>query len=164
MIRYFVCVLLFILPPSRFFAFRRRALALAGLRIGKDVSVCGHGFVYGRGDFSIGEGTWVSPGTIVRTHPSAPIKIGCNCDIGPCVDFITGSHEISNPKRRAGVGVALPIEIGDGCWIGAHTIILGGVRVGVGCVIAAGSVVACDLPDNVFAAGVPAQVKKHLSE
>lgn len=162
MIRYFVCVFLFILPPTRFFSFRRWALTLAGVKIGKDVSLCGHGFIYGRGKLFINEGTWISPGTIVRTHPDAPIRIGRNCDIGPCVDLVTGGHRISSATRRAGVGTALPIEIGDGCWIGAHSIILGGVRIGAGSLIAAGSVVTQDIPENVFAAGVPAKVKKKL--
>ncbi|MDD5247876.1 MAG: DapH/DapD/GlmU-related protein [Rhodocyclaceae bacterium] len=60
--------------------------------------------------------------------------------------------------------MALPIEIGDGCWIGARTIILGGVRMGPGCVVGAGSVVTRNVPANVLVAGVPARVVRELVE
>jgi maltose O-acetyltransferase len=67
-------------------------------------------------------------------------------------------------QRRAGEGVANSIEIGDGCWIGARSIILGGVRIGEGSVVAAGSVVTRDVPSNVLIAGVPACIKRKLEE
>lgn len=164
MLRFFLCFLLFLLPPTHFFALRRKAFKLAGVFIGNNVSFCGHGFIYGRGDLYINDGTWISPGSLIRTHVDAPIRIGRNCDIGPCVDLITGGHMIGSPLRRAGECTALPIEIGDGCWIGAHTVILGGVRIGAGSVVAAGSVVTQNVPDNVLVAGVPARVKRLLAK
>ena len=54
--------------------------------------------------------------------------------------------------------------MGDNCWFGANVTVLQGVTIGSGCVIAAGSVVAHDLPDNCLAAGVPAQVKKYIEQ
>lgn len=54
------------------------------------------------------------------------------------------------------------VHIGDNCWIGAGAIILPGVTIGNGSVVAAGAVVNKDVPDNVMVAGVPAVVKKHL--
>ncbi|MFE8729811.1 DapH/DapD/GlmU-related protein, partial [Aeromonas hydrophila] len=62
-----------------------------------------------------------------------------------------------------GEGVALPISIGDGCWIGADVLIIGGVTIGKGVVVAAGSVVTRDIPDNVLVAGVPAVIKRRLA-
>ena len=50
-----------------------------------------------------------------------------------------------------------PVEIGKGCWIGAHAVILDGVRVGEGAVVAAGAVVADDVPAFAVVAGVPAR-------
>ncbi len=52
--------------------------------------------------------------------------------------------------------------INDGCWIGAGSRILGGVNVGAGSVVAAGSVVVRDVPASVLVAGVPAIFKKQL--
>ena len=162
MIRLLINILLFILPPTRAFGFRRFALRLAGFKIGRGVVVCGHSFIYGRGDLSIDDFTWISPGTIIRTHPDAPIRIGRNCDIGTCVDFTTGSHVIAGADRRAGDGFALPISIGDGCWIGARSLILGGVNIGPGSVVAAGAVVVSDVSSNSLVGGVPARVIKRL--
>lgn len=54
------------------------------------------------------------------------------------------------------------ILIGDNVWVGAGVIVLPGCRIGNNSVIAAGSVVCSDIPDNCMAAGVPAKVKKRL--
>lgn len=54
------------------------------------------------------------------------------------------------------------IQIGDNVWVGAGVIVLPGCRIGNNSVIAAGSVVCSDIPDNCMAAGTPAKVKKHL--
>lgn len=66
--------------------------------------------------------------------------------------------------RNLGLEKALPIVVGDNCWFGANVSVLQGVTIGSGCVIAAGSVVTEDLPDNVVAAGVPAVVKKTIEQ
>lgn len=112
------------------------------LRLGKDVFV-------GK-DFAIcGNGT---------------VTIGDRCDIAPRVCFLTGTHQIGGAERRAGKGQTLDTFVGSGTWIGAGSLILPGVTIGSGCVIAAGSVVTGDIPDNTLCAGVPAKVKKHLSD
>ena len=164
MLRYLLNLLLWILPTSRFFSFRRICLRLARVNVGKKVSVCGHGWLYGRGKLTIGDHSGLSPGVIFYTHPNAPIMFESNCDIGPEVVFITGGHVIGNLSRRAGEGTAKPIMVGKGVWIGARSVILGGVTIGEGCVIAAGSVVTKNTPSNVLIAGVPARIKRHLSQ
>ena len=57
-----------------------------------------------------------------------------------------------------------PIEIGNDVWIGARCQILKGVHIGSRSIIAAGSVVTKDIPDNVVVAGNPARVIKELKE
>ena len=130
--------------------------------IGNDVCICGGGWIYGRGQLSIGDETWFSPGTVFFTHENAYIRIGKKCDVGPCVRFVLGSHEIAGRGRRAGEGTAKSIFVGDGCWIGGSSTILGGVTIGAGSVIAAGSLVREDVPENSLVAGVPAKVKRQL--
>lgn len=51
-----------------------------------------------------------------------------------------------------------PIEIGNDVWIGARSVILSGVKIGNGAIIAANSVVTKDIPEYAIAAGVPAKV------
>lgn len=162
-LRYFVNFLVFLLPPTRFFLIRSSLLRIAGVKVGVDSSICGHLWIYGRGNLFIGESTWISPRAVIHTHLAADICIGARCDIGPSVEFITGSHMLGTSQRRAGAGTALPISVGDGCWIGARTVILGGVTIGAGSVVAAGSVVTRDVPPNVLVAGVPAKVKRVLN-
>jgi maltose O-acetyltransferase len=161
-IRHFLNFLLRCLPPSRLFPLRRWLLRRAGIDLAEDVSFCGGGWIYGPGLLCIGAGSWVSPATVFYTHQKAAIQIGQRCDIGPGVEFIPGGHLVGSSDRRAGEGMALPIEIGDGCWIGARSVILGGVRIGAGCVVAAGSVVTRDVPNNTLVAGVPARIKRQL--
>ena len=163
MIRHFINLALWVCPPSRLFALRRAFLRAAGVSIATDASVCGRGWIYGRGTLAIGGGTWLSPGVIIFTHLDAPVTIGDNCDIGPGVEFITGSHTVGSAARRAGMGTARPIVVENGCWIGAGARILGGVRIGAGSVVAAGAVVIGDVPGNSLVGGVPAVVKKSLA-
>jgi maltose O-acetyltransferase len=163
MIRHFINHFLAPLPPSRLFSLRRVLLIWAGVALEKNVSFCGGGWIYGRGKLQIGSGTWLSPGIIFYTHLDADIIIGRQCDIGPGVKIIVGTHRINSADQRAGEGIARTITIGDGCWIGASVIILDGVTIGEGCVIAAGAVVTRDVKNNVLVAGVPAVVKRELA-
>ncbi len=59
-----------------------------------------------------------------------------------------------------GGSVSSPITIGDKVWIGVNAIILKGVAIGNGAVIAAGAIVTRDIPPHALAAGVPARVLK----
>jgi maltose O-acetyltransferase len=163
MVRHFINLFLWLLPPSRMFSVRRFFLRVAGVDVGNGASVCGRGWIYGRGRLHIGQDTWISPGVTMHTHVDAPIVIGANCDIATGVEFVPGSHEIGGARRRAGAGIAGPISVGDGCWIGAGVYILGGTSIGAGSVVAAGAVVVRDVPPNVLVAGVPAIVKKQLA-
>lgn len=164
MLRHLINLFLWGLPPSRLFAFRRAFLRAGGINASEGVCFCGRGWVYGRGRLNIGRNTWLSPGVVVHTHVEAEITIGDRCDIGPSVEFITGSHRIGPPSRRAGSGTAQSIRVGNGCWIGAGARILGGVTIGDGVVVAAGAVVTRDIPPHTLAAGVPARIKRDLGQ
>ena len=163
MIRHLINFILWALPPTRLFGLRRLLLRLGGVDVAADACVCGRGWIYGRGRLAIGAGTWLSPGVVIHTHADAPVVIGERCDIGPGAEFLTGSHEIGPPARRAGLGTAAPVTVETGCWIGARALVLGGVTIGASSIVAAGAVVTRDVAANSLAAGVPATLRRRLS-
>ncbi len=118
-------------------------------------------FDYG-GYTHFGEGVFVNHGCYFMD--GGTIHIGKNVFIGPFCGFYTASHPMNYKERNEGLERALPIHIGDNCWFGANVSVLQGVTIGSGCVIAAGSVVTEDLPENCLAAGVPASVKKYIKQ
>ncbi len=59
---------------------------------------------------------------------------------------------------------AKPVKSGRGCWFGANVVVCPGVTVGDGCVIGAGSVVTRDIPAKSVAAGVPCKVIRPITE
>lgn len=84
------------------------------------------------------------------------IIIGDNVSIAFNCIFINSSHEIGDKKQRAGAGLAKKIIIEDGCWIGANTTILPGVRIAKGCIIGANSLITKDTEKNGLYVGAPA--------
>ena len=107
----------------------------------------------------IGDNTRVHGSCI---HAYRGISIGRNCLIAANCQIMDGSgHDLSFDRvenRINTTGTAEPILIEDNVWIGANCIILPGVRIGYGSVIAAGSVVAKSIPPYVIAGGNPAKV------
>ncbi|MCL1985682.1 MAG: acyltransferase [Betaproteobacteria bacterium] len=93
---------------------------------------------------------------------SKTIHIGAHTMIAPgCVLVDSDFHAPWPPERRhidPGYDRDAGIEIGDHVWIGMRCCILKGVRIGRGSIVAAGSIVVHDVPENCLAAGVPARV------
>lgn len=110
----------------------------------------------------LGKGTFVNHGCYFMD--GGTITIGENVFIGPYTGFYTAAHPTDHQRRNQGLEWALPIRVGDNCWFGANCSVMPGVTIGSGCVIAAGSVVTTDIPDNSLAAGVPAVVKKKIEQ
>lgn len=94
----------------------------------------------------------------------APVYIGDNCMIGPNVVITTVNHPLSARKRAAKKGIAKSIHIDNGVWIGANAVILPGVTIHEGAVVAAGAVVTKDVPAHTVVGGVPAKVIKAIEE
>jgi acetyltransferase-like isoleucine patch superfamily enzyme len=97
-----------------------------------------------------------------RCEAYAETVIGDRCSIGPGVKFLTMAHEMGSEDFRAGNFFNRPIRVGDGAWIGGYSVVLGGVTIGKGAVVGAGSLVTKDVPDNTLALGHPAKVVKKL--
>lgn len=92
------------------------------------------------------------------------IRIGKHTLIGPHCQFYTPQHPMDYVERREEKETAYPITIGEDCWLGGNVVICPGVTIGNRCIIAAGSVVTKDIPDDSLAAGIPAVVKRSLKK
>lgn len=81
-----------------------------------------------------------------------------------CHDSIFLSYK-ENARKLLQEYHALPIRIGDGCWLGGGVIVivLPGVSIGKGSVIGAGSVVTKDIPENSLAVGNPCRVVRKIN-
>lgn len=150
-----------LLPQTRAFRLRRALFRGAGVDLSPDVRLNG-GVVIQHQNVRVGSGTWVGRRTELVATSDSGIVIGSNCDVSQDVLFITGSHEIGDSGKRAGVGKSLPILVGDGTWIGARVTMLGGSAVGRGVIVAAGSLVRDVFPDDVLIAGAPARIIRPL--
>ena len=93
--------------------------------------------------------------------------------IGPNVTLATPMHpflleERNSRKREDGSFYNLeqekPITIKDNCWLSSNVVVCGGVTIGEGCVIGAGSVVTRDIPPYSLAAGNPCRVIRKITE
>ena len=89
------------------------------------------------------------------------IRIGDGVMIGPKVSLVTGGHPLPLAERRERLFFA-PIVIEDDVWIGAAALVMQGVTIGAGAVVAAGAVVTRDVPAGTLVAGVPARVVKEV--
>lgn len=92
------------------------------------------------------------------------IRIGKHTLIGPHCQFYTPQHPMDYVERREEKETAYPITIGEDCWLGGNVVVCPGVAIGNRCIIAAGSVVTKDIPDDSLAAGIPAVVKRSLKK
>lgn len=128
----------------------------------------------------------IEPGAFIREHAEikdgavvmmgAVINIGAVVGEGTMVDMnaTLGGRATTGKNVHVGAGAvlagvvepasALPVVIEDDVLIGANAVVLEGVRVGKGAVVAAGSIVTEDVPAGVVVAGVPARIIKEVSD
>ncbi|MGL4982864.1 MAG: DapH/DapD/GlmU-related protein [Treponemataceae bacterium] len=110
-------------------------------------------------NIEFGEFCWI--GDNCRFHISETgLKIGSRTAIANEVLIMTNNHNFkySDFIPFDNKAISMPIHIGDNVWIGARTIILGGVRIEDGAIIGAGSVVSKSVPKYAIVAGNPAKI------
>ena len=123
-------------------------------------------------NISMGDGSYANFNFTVLDE--GKVTIGKSVFIGPNVSLLTAVHPLRWQERNAffnektGVVTNLeytaPIVIEDNCWIAASVTVIGGVTIGEGCVIGAGSVVTKDIPPNSLAVGNPCRVLRKITE
>jgi len=116
--------------------------------------------VIARKGVGISIGNYSAIGAMSFIGGQGGLKIGNNVIMGAGVKIFTENHKIEDLFKfiRDQGETRKGIIIEDNCWVGADAIILDGVKIGTGSVIAAGSVVSHDVDSYSIVAGVPAKV------
>ena len=137
-----------------------------GFNCGHDAWFCsgakvmiGHG-VNGTGQLTIGNRLYVNHYAFIDCH--CKVDIGDHVRIGPYA-YITDFHHDTiaiNGPAFSGNNLYAPVRIEDHVWIGAHAVVLKGVTIGNGAIVAAGAVVIKNVAPMAIVAGVPARMVK----
>ena len=132
---------------------RKYVFTIAGVKIGKNSTIhMGCRFFYPKG-INIGKDTIIGGNAFLDGREK--LIIGDHVDIASEVMIYNSEHNINDPKFEA---INDSVEIGDYVFIGPRAIILPGVKIGKGAVIAAGCVVTKDVPQFSIVGGVPGKV------
>lgn len=133
------------------------------IRLGKGVSI--HSFLHrvqlssGPGAvLDIGEDSFINNGTVLSARQH--ISIGKRCQVAPHV--IIMDSDFHGVEERNGPPPTKPIVVEDDVWLATRSMILKGVTIGKGSVVAAGAVVTRDVPPFTMVAGVPARHVRSL--
>jgi acetyltransferase-like isoleucine patch superfamily enzyme len=108
-------------------------------------------------NLDLGERVFINQGCTFLDY--AGIRLGDRVMIGPKVTFITSGHPVDPEERRLYLTGA-PIDVAENVWIGAGATILPGVSIGRDAVIAAGAIVADDVPAASLVTGPKATVRR----
>jgi maltose O-acetyltransferase len=117
---------------------------------------CDYGF-----NIELGQNFYANHNCVILD--AAKVLIGDDVLLGPAVQIYTVTHPLEAAKRQAGLEMGKAVRIENSVWVGGAAVILPGVTIGEGAVIAAGSVVTKDVPPYVVVAGNPAKVIKTLA-
>lgn len=125
-------------------------------------------------DVNIERGAWFGSGKGLRIGAGSglgldciimgPVSLGENVMMGPRCLLVAWGHnteDLTTPMSRQGMTPADPITVEDDVWLGAHVVLLPGVTVGTGAVVAAGSIVNKDVPPFAVVGGNPARVLRY---
>ena len=129
--------------------------------MGKGSQICEDVLIGAPWGVSLGKNVRVNQGVILQAYESATIEVGDNVTFSFRAMVLTGGIDLErlHGDREHQTG---SIVIQDHAWIGAGAIVLPGVTVGYGAVVAAGAVVTRDVAAHTMVAGVPAQAVKTL--
>jgi acetyltransferase-like isoleucine patch superfamily enzyme len=132
-----------------------------GVRCGDKVTLNRYAYVQG-GDGGVRLGDRVEVNNFSIVNGTGGVDIGDDTLIGPGVRIISYQHRHARGATiRSQPADVRPIRIGRDVWVGANAVILAGVTIGDGAVVAAGAVVREDVPAYAIVAGVPATIKKY---
>lgn len=133
-----------------------------GIIIGAGAYIGRNTIIYCKnGDIEIGDS--VNTSSNCQIFSSNRVVIGQDTVIAAFTYILSGGmydYQSSVPfARQDGLITRGPTVIGSNCWLGAHAVVVDGVKIGDHCVIGAGAVVTKEIPSNSIATGIPADTK-----
>ena len=133
-------------------------LKLRGAKIGKRVNFYPHTWINTGENLNIGDDVNFSYGVLVTT--GGGVTIGDRVLIGYRSQILSGNHHIPpKPERIHGSGHDMkPVVIENDAWIGGNCIVMPGVTIGEGAIIAGGSVVSKSVAPFSIVGGIPAKL------
>ncbi|MBI59944.1 galactoside O-acetyltransferase [bacterium] len=143
-----------------------QAISEEPLKFGDNVTICFGALIRPSGFWgrNLGKGLSMGNNSSIGAYSyigcSGKVQIGNQVLIGPNVSIIAENHifdSLDIPIQNQGVSNK-GIVIEDNVWIGTKSVILDGVKIGYGSIVAAGSVVTKNIPSNVIVAGTPAKI------
>lgn len=156
-------VINFFFAGTRFFEIKRILLnKCEGVSVGVGTKIVTPLHIPAWSNLKVGNNVWL--GRDFTLEGNGTVIIENNCDFGPMVTCVTGTHEIGNEMRRAGEGYNSTIAIGKGVWVGTRTILLPGISIGSASIIGAAAVVTKKVEENELWGGNPAKMIKRLDE
>lgn len=136
-----------------FWSIRKFTYEFFGVKIGKGSYIHMWARFYNPANIEVGEDTHIGDNCFLDGRNK--IKIGNHVDIASQVLIYNEEHNLHSEKFEVTSG---SVEIGDYVFIGPRAIILPGVKIGKGAVVAAGAVVTKDVGEFEIVGGVPAKV------
>lgn len=130
-------------------------LRLWGAKIGRRCAISASAKIWAPWNLEIGD--YVAVGPRAEIYDVDKIVMGSNITVSQDAYLCTASHDISRLKKPL---VMKRIVIEDSAWVAARTIVLPGVTIGEGAVVAAGAVVTKDVAPWTVVGGNPAKVIK----
>jgi len=158
---------LFALLNLPFLVFRRLLMMVYRLRFKQ----CGKNVVFNPFDrfsfqrITLGNDVYIGPGASISSAHST-IRIGSKVMMGPNVIFVGGNHntelvgEYMYDIKKKEAHHDRDITVKDDVWIGNRAMIMSGVTLNEGCIVAAGAVVTKNVPSYSVVGGIPAKVIK----
>ena len=131
---------------------RKLVFNLSGIRIGRGSTIHTGAVFYDPRGIEIGEDTIVGENAVLDGR--ARLRIGDHVAISSEVMIYNSQHDIHDPHFTA---ITKPVEIEDYVFIGPRAIIIPGVKIGKGAVVAAGAIVTKDIEPFSIVAGIPAK-------
>jgi acetyltransferase-like isoleucine patch superfamily enzyme len=132
---------------------RRFFYRLAGMSIGQGSTIHTLARFYDPANVVIGKDTIIGEGAVLDGRDR--LRIGDHVDFASEVMVYNAQHDVNDPAFKAVQG---PVTIEDYVFVGPRAIILPGITIGKGAVVAAGAVVTKDVEPFAIVGGVPAKV------